>query len=213
MTLKTLRIGNRQVKAKWLFAGNRWLLLFVVTIGKVTKVGAIATTGSRNGPLRLTQPGGHAHHERRTGHEDPVTDVDGSCVDPDKDLLVPDHGLLDGQTRRALKNALHAEAGRERPRVLLLRPGIERQRATSRGQQVFGFSPEDWYRRESFRDVMIVEDPDQKKLESILFSFEPDVVHIFSTMEESPSVRIYLDFGSRGSGDMPSRRVMKSAGP
>ena len=121
-----------------------------------------------------------------------------------------DHGWLDGRTRRTLKKALQSHAGRERPRVLLLRPGIERQRATSRGHQVFGFSPEDFYRRAGFEDVLVIEDPHVALIEKRLSEYEADVVHIFPTMEESTSIGIYLDFGSRGTGVMPPRNT-KSA--
>lgn len=125
---------------------------------------------------------------------------------------IPDHGRLDGLTRRTMKRALLKNEGHDRPRVLLLRPSIESQRATSRGHEVYGFSPEDWYSREGFSDVEVVEDPHVAKVEETLSDFEPDVVHIFPTMEESSSIGIYLDFGSGGTGIMP-RRSTKKASP
>ena len=125
---------------------------------------------------------------------------------------LPDHGRIDGRTRRAIKRALHASEGRERPRVLLLRPGIERQRAISRGQQVYGLSLDDWYRREGFRDFFVIEDPHLEIVERALYDITPDVVHICPTMEESTSVGIYLDFGSGGTGVMPKRSSAQSSG-
>jgi hypothetical protein len=101
-----------------------------------------------------------------------------------------------------------------RPRVLLLRSSIERQRATSRGHEVFGLSPEEFYHREKFDDIIVVEDPHVRKVEKYLSNrdFEPDVVHICCTMEESTSVGIYLDFGSGGTGVMPpSKATMKGS--
>jgi cellulose synthase operon protein C len=123
---------------------------------------------------------------------------------------LPTHGQLDGLTRRTIKRVLHAFNGRERPRVLLLRPGIERQRATSRGDEIYGFSLEDWYSRAGFRDLVVVEDPHVASVQEILSTFEPDVVHVCPTMEESPSIGIVLEFGSGGTGVMPKRNV-KSA--
>ena len=127
------------------------------------------------------------------------------------DQRLPDPGRFDGQTRRAIKRALHAKDGRDRPRVLLLRPGIERQRATSRGQDVYGFNLDDLYRRRGFKDLVVVEDPYLELVEKALSDFKPDVVHICPTMEESTSVGIYLDFGSGGTGVMPRRSSAKSS--
>jgi hypothetical protein len=124
---------------------------------------------------------------------------------------IPDHGNLDGLTRRKLKQAVLAKEARKRPRVLLLRPGIERQRATSRGHEVYGFSIEDWYRKHNFKDVVVVEDPHVAQLEKILSDSEFDVVHIFPTMEESTSIGIYLDFGSGGTGVVPSKSSKKAS--
>lgn len=123
---------------------------------------------------------------------------------------LPDHGTFDGPTRRALKRAQHANEGRERPRVLLLRPSIERQRASSRGHEIYGFNLDELYRRHGFNDVAVVEDPDVGKMQEVLFDFEPDVVHICPTMEESTSIGIYLDFGSGGTGVMPKGSAFKS---
>jgi tetratricopeptide (TPR) repeat protein len=124
---------------------------------------------------------------------------------------LPDHGRFDGLTKRRLKHALHAKDGRDRPRVLLLRPGIERQRATSRGQDVYGFNLDDLYRRREFKDLVVVEDPYLELVEKALSDFKPDVVHICPTMEESTSVGIYLDFGSGGTGVMPRKSPVKSS--
>lgn len=127
---------------------------------------------------------------------------------------LPTHGSFDGKTRRAIKNELYAQSRRDRPRVLMLRPSIERQRAISRGHQALGLSTEDTYRREKFKDLLIVEDPYVEKVEAFLKDFEPDVIHIFPTMEESTSIGIYLDFGSGGTGVMPpSKASMKSSRP
>lgn len=120
----------------------------------------------------------------------------------------PDHGRFDGQTRRAIKRVLRA---RYRPRVLLLRPGIERQRATSRGQDVFGFSLDDLYRREGFKELVVVEDPSLELVERAVSKFRPDVVHMCPTIEESTSVGIYLDFGSGSTGVMPRKKSGKSS--
>jgi cellulose synthase operon protein C len=124
---------------------------------------------------------------------------------------LPDHGLFDGSTKRMIKRALHERAGRSRPRVLLLRPGIERQRATSRGQDVFGFNLDDLYRREGFTELVVIEDPSLEQVEKTIFEFKPDVIHMCPTMEESTSVGIYLDFGSGGTGVMPRRKSAKGS--
>jgi cellulose synthase operon protein C len=123
---------------------------------------------------------------------------------------LPDHGTFDGPTRRALKRAQHANEGRERPRVLLLRPSVERQRASSRGHEVYGFYLDEWYRGHGFKDLAVVEDPDVGKMQEVLWGFQPDVVHICPTMEESTSIGIYLDFGSGGTGVMPKGSAFKS---
>ena len=47
----------------------------------------------RDGVLRRAQPGGHAHDERRAGHEDPVAEVDGCRVDADQHLVCADSGM------------------------------------------------------------------------------------------------------------------------
>ncbi|HKP84355.1 MAG TPA: peptidoglycan-binding protein [Pyrinomonadaceae bacterium] len=124
--------------------------------------------------------------------------------------LFPD-GRLGAQTRRAIKRALHEKEGRDRPRVLLLQPGIERQRAISRGGDVIGVNLNDLYRRRGFKDLVVIEDPYLELVAQALSDFKPDVVHICPTMEESTSVGIYLDFGSGGTGVMPRRSSAKSA--
>ena len=45
--------------------------------------------------LGLAQPGGEAHHERRSGHEDPVTDVNRRRVDANQNLMIADDRLVD----------------------------------------------------------------------------------------------------------------------
>lgn len=121
------------------------------------------------------------------------------------------HGRFDGLTRRTLKRLLLANERSSRPRVLLLRPGIERQRSTSRGDEVLGFSLEDRYSRLGFSDLAVVEDPHVVSVQKILSTFEPDVVHICPTMEESSSIGIFLDFGTGGTGVLPGRKVKSDA--
>lgn len=123
---------------------------------------------------------------------------------------IPDHGEFDGLTRRTLKRTEHLKKERDRPRVLLLEPSKERQRATSRGHEVYGLNIIDWYKRHDFKDVAVVEDPDVGKVREVLWRFEPDVIHICPTMEESTSIGIYLDFGSGGTGVIPSRSGFRS---
>src|SRR5207244_1897600 len=43
---------------------------------------------SRHAVPRLAEARGQAHDERRTGHEDPVADVDGRGPDTDQDLAI-----------------------------------------------------------------------------------------------------------------------------
>lgn len=126
---------------------------------------------------------------------------------------LPAHGHFDGKTRRKLKEVLRSELTLPGPRVLLLRPGIDRQRAASRGLEVFGLSAEDIYKQEKFGEVKVLEDPNMKEVEKHIQSFMPDVIHIFSTVEESSSIGIYLDFATGGTGVLPSqsRRQVKGS--
>lgn len=132
-----------------------------------------------------------------------------------RDQNLPDHGIFDGQTRRKLKQFLRSEVSGPRPRVLLLRPSIDRQRATSRGSEFVGYSVEDTYKWQGFNDLRVVEDPDVEEVEQHVRGFEPDVIHICSTVEESTSIGIYLDFVTAGTGIYPaqSQRGFRAGAP